>query len=80
MSVPDDEQGEASAKQRRGQGGKKKQTHPRREHAARLDVSELERIREALGRGAHVPVQALAFLCFVVFQTSDLSFHMCRPQ
>ena len=73
-------QNHTDQKQGCSQSGKKKQTHPRRKYAARLDVSEFECIRKALGRGTHVSVQALALLCFMVFQTSDVSFHMCRPQ
>ena len=41
---------------------------------------ELEGVAEALRGRTHIAEQALAFLCFLVFQTSDLSIHDLKPQ
>lgn len=67
-------------KQRRGAGREKQETQPRRENAAGLHLTELERVRKSLRGGAHVAVQAFALLSFVVFQTSDMSYHEFEPQ
>ena len=62
-------------KERHGERGKKKKTHPRRKDAAGLHMAEPERVSQALQRGAHIPEEPFPFLCFVVFKTSDFSFH-----
>lgn len=62
-------------KERHGKRGKKKKTHPRRKDAAGLHMAEPERVSQALQRGAHIPEEPFPFLCFVVFKTSDFSFH-----
>ena len=72
------EQCDTGQKQRRRQNGEEEQTHPRAEHSTDLHLAELERVRETLRGGAYITVQAFTFLCFVVFQTSDLSVHMCN--
>ena len=71
---------QSETKQRRGTGREKQETQPRREDAAGLHLTELERVRKSLRGGAHIAVQAFAFLSFVVFQTSDLSYHEFEPQ
>ena len=75
-----EEERQSEAKQRRGAGREKKQTQPRRKDAAALHLTELEGVSETLRGGTHVAVQAFSFLCFVVFQTSDISYHVFEPQ
>ena len=69
---------QSEAEQRRGAGRKKQETRPRRKNAAGLHLPCPERVRQTLRGGTHIPVQAFFLLCFVVFQTSDLSVHMCN--